>query len=156
MSLLLLLIAVAFGSAGLAAADPDTPRQDSPCGDDLAGYLTWPADATAPLSCDGSRWEPVVDPYPVSDAWVSLGPAMTLHGQGRRNPSLLSGQWTATPLTPESICSATQLAVVPNTPAVGPPQVDRGRAGQALAFEVVPTVATIEMSGDCRWQRAQS
>ena len=57
---------------------------------------------------------------------------MTLHGQGRPNPNLLSGAWTATPLSPDSACSATQSAVIPGSPTVGPPRVDRAAAGATV------------------------
>ncbi|WP_293240416.1 hypothetical protein [Mycolicibacterium sp.] len=80
---------------------------------------------------------------------------MTLHGEGRRNPNLLSGEWIATPLTSESTCTATQLAVIPGSPTVGPPRIDEGTSGQALALEVVPRLFTIELAGDCLWQRSR-
>lgn len=136
---------------GVAGAEPVS---NAPCTTDLDGALTWPADAKAPLACTDGSWEPVTDPYPISAKWASYGPAMTLHGQGRPNPNLLSGAWTATPLSSDSVCSATQSAVIPGSPTVGPPRVDRATAGQPLTFDVVPVLFTIEMSGDCLWQRA--
>ena len=80
---------------------------------------------------------------------------MTLHGEGRRNPTLLSGAWTATPLTAESACTATQLTVIPGSPTVGPPHVDQGKPGQTLALTVLPRLFTIELSGDCLWQESR-
>ena len=79
---------------------------------------------------------------------------MTLHGQGRRNPMLESGDWTANPLTTESSCAATQLTVVSGTPTLSPPQIDRGNPGQSLKLEVLPRLFTIEMTGDCLWQKS--
>ena len=144
--------ALVAAPCGLAGAEPVS---DAPCTADLDGALTLPVGARVPLACSDGRWEPVTDPYPISAKWASYGPAMTLHGQGRPNPNLLSGAWTATPLSPDSACSATQSAVVPGSPTVGPPRVDRATAGQPLTFDVVPVLFTIEMSGDCLWQRAE-
>ena len=117
--------------------------------------MTWLPDAETPLLCtDGAeRWEAVAQPYPVSDRWVSYGPAVQLHGQGRRNPSMLSGTWIATPSSPESRCHAEQVAVIAGTPTIGPPRIDESEPGRPLSLEVVPTMTTIEISGDCLWQR---
>jgi hypothetical protein len=147
--------AVAFASSPLmvANADPVAPQPNASCTAEVKDALTWPAGATAPQMCDGANWQPVADPYPMSDEWLSAGPVMTLHGQGRRNPMLESGRWTATPLTPESVCGATQFAVVSGTPTLTPPQSDRGEPGRPLALEVVPRLFTIELTGDCLWQR---
>jgi hypothetical protein len=139
---------------GVAHAGPAAPSADTPCTADLDGAMTLPTGAKTPLVCGGATWEPVTDPYPISAKWVSSGPAMTLHGQGRPNPNLLSGAWTATPLSPETSCGATQLAVIPGSPTVGAPRVDRAAVGQPLSFDVVPILFTIEMSGDCLWQQA--
>ncbi|MCW2513121.1 MAG: hypothetical protein JWR11_2163 [Mycobacterium sp.] len=143
--------ALSFPDAVATAA----PAPSAPCTAELDGAMTFPAGATAPLICAGNQWQPVTDPYPTSDQWVSDGPAMTLHGQGRPNPNLLSGNWTATPLDPETRCEATQLAVIPGSPTVGAPRVDRAAAGQPLTFEVVPVLFSIEMRGDCLWQKAR-
>lgn len=148
-------MAAAFASSPLpvANADPVAPQTNASCTAELKDALTWPAGATAPMVCDGVNWQPVADPYPMSDEWLSTGPVMTLHGEGRRNPMLESGRWTATPLTPESTCGATQFAVVSGTPTLTPPQSDRGEPGRTLTLEVVPRLFTIELTGDCLWQR---
>ena len=148
-------MAAAFASSPLAVsnADPVAPQTNASCTTELKDVLTWPAGATAPMVCDGANWQPVSDPYPMSDEWLSTGPVMTLHGQGRRNPMLESGRWTATPLTPESACGATQFAVVAGTPTLTPPQSNRGEPGRPLTLEVVPRLFTIELTGDCLWQR---
>jgi hypothetical protein len=146
--------AVVLSPAGVAGADPVAPRADSSCAADLDGAMTWPTGAKAPLACTAGRWRSVTDPYPTSDRWFSYGPAMALHGQGRPNPNLLSGDWTATPLSPEASCAATQLAVMPGSPTVGAPRVDHGAAGQPLLLEVVPVLYSIEMTGDCLWQKS--
>ncbi|KAA0090407.1 hypothetical protein CIW49_31855 [Mycolicibacterium sp. P1-18] len=147
-------VTLVLSPAAVATADPVAPQADTPCSSEVEGALTWPAGADAPLTCDGASWRPVTDPYPISDEWVSSGPVMTLHGQGRRNPMLESGRWTATPLTPETACGATQFAVISGTPTLGPPQSDRGEPGRPLDLEVVPRLFTVELTGDCLWRRS--
>lgn len=149
-------MAAAFASSPVvvANADPVAPQPNASCTAEFKDALTWPAGATAPMVCDGVNWQPVADPYPMSDEWLSTGPVMTLHGEGRRNPMLESGRWTATPLTPESTCGATQFAVVSGTPTLTPPHSDRGEPGRTLTLEVVPRLFTIELTGDCLWQRS--
>jgi hypothetical protein len=148
------LTEMAVSPTAVAAADPVGPQLGSNCPADAADAMTWPAGAQAPLVCAGAKWQAVADPYPMSDEWLSYGPVMTLHGQGRRNPMLESGNWTASPLTTESSCAATQFAVVSGTPTLGPPQTDRGTPGQSLTLEVVPRLFTIEMTGNCLWQKS--
>ncbi|WP_036435784.1 hypothetical protein [Mycobacterium sp. URHB0044] len=152
-----IVVAVAatlLSSPGPASAEPAVPQPGTACAASLVGALTWPADTKTPLQCaQPGRWEPVDNPYPISDRWVSYGPVMTLHGQGRANPTLLSGAWTATPLDGESRCAATQTAVVRGAPIVAPAGTAEGEPGQPLSLEVVPTLVTIEMSGNCLWQK---
>lgn len=145
---------IAVSPIDVAAADPVAPQLDSACSAEVADAMTWPTGDQAPLVCAGGKWQSVADPYPISDKWLSYGPVMTLHGQGRRNPMLESGDWTATPLTTESSCAATQFAVVSGTPTLAPPQTDRGNPGQSLTLEVLPRLFTIEMTGDCLWQKS--
>lgn len=146
--------AVLVSPTVVALADPVAPQPTTACAPELDGAMTWPADAKAPLVCAGATWQPVADPYPISDEWVSYGPAMTLHGQGRPNPNLLSGDWTATPIDAQTRCSARQLAVIPGSPTVGAPRVDQAAIGQPLSLQVVPVLFSIEMTGDCLWQRS--
>src|SRR4051812_44161803 len=126
------LVVAPMAGSGTALADPGAP-----CTADLAGAMTWPTGDAAPLVCGAGGWTAVDDPYPISDRWLSVGPALTLHGEGRRNPQLESGDWTATALDTQTVCSATQLAVIPGSPAVGPPRVDRGAPGGSLRLPVV-------------------
>ena len=145
-------VTLVLSPAAVATADPGAPQVDTSCSSEVEDALTWPAGADAPLTCDGTSWRPVTDPYPISDEWVSSGLVMTLHGQGRRNPMLESGRWTATPLTPETACGATQFAVISGTPTLGPPQSYRGEPGRPLDLEVVPRLFTVELTGDCLWR----
>ncbi|MEU0494985.1 hypothetical protein [Mycobacterium sp. NPDC006124] len=152
--LVAVVAAFALSPTAAATADPAAPQGNPPCGVETKDALTLPADASAPLVCDGTGWQSVTDPYPMSDEWASPGPTMTLHGQGRRNPMLESGQWTATPLSPETACGATQFAVISGTPTLTPPQVDRGEPGRPLTLEMVPRLFTVELTGDCLWRRS--
>jgi hypothetical protein len=140
----------------VATADPAAPESGTPCDSSLDGAMTMPPDHGTPLLCVDTRWSPVTTPYPVSDRWLSYGPAIQLRGQGRPNPTMLSGDWIATPLAPESRCHAEQVAVTPGSPTFGPPRMDDGEPGRPLTVEVVPTMSTIQISGDCLWQKAES
>jgi hypothetical protein len=83
---------------------------------------------------------------------LSFGPAMTLHGDGLRNPSVQSGNWTATPQDPDSRCRAEQQSVV-SPGVISLPQVSEGKAGQTLSLQIVPRLFSIAMSGYCLWER---
>ncbi|HEY7054090.1 MAG TPA: hypothetical protein VH496_18450 [Mycobacterium sp.] len=80
---------------------------------------------------------------------------MKLHGQGLRNPNIMSGDWTATPQRTDSRCRAEQLAVV-RAGEVGPPMVREGATGQPLSLQVVPNLFSITMSGYCLWTKVSS
>jgi hypothetical protein len=151
-AIIVVTAATVLSQPAVAAADPVVPQPGTPCVTNLSDAMTWPPDDQAPLVCAGDRWQPVATPYPVSDRWFSYGPPMKLHGEGLRNSSIRSGNWTATPLTPESRCGAVQVAVIPGVGA-GPPQSYDGVAGQPLSLEVLPKLFSIEMSGECLWQK---
>ena len=149
------MVAVAWrlllSSSAVAAADPVAPQPDTPCASNLSDAMTWPPDAKMPLVCResmASRHDPATAQRPM----VELGPAMTLHGEGLRNPNVASGDWTATPQDSTSQCRAEQRAVV-SPGVVGPPQVAEGQTGQPLSFQVVPRLFSIEMGGYCLWTR---
>ena len=148
--------ATLLSQAPAATADPAVPVAGTPCDSSLDGAMTMPLDHGTPLVCVGTAWQPVTTPYPISDRWFSYGAAIQLRGQGRPNPTMLSGDWTATPLAPESSCHAAQLAVIPGSPTVGAPRMDDGEPGRPLSVEVAPTMSSIQISGDCLWQRAES
>jgi hypothetical protein len=78
---------------------------------------------------------------------------LELHGQGRRNPEILSGDWIGYPQDSGSRCSAEQAAVV-SAGVVGPPQTSMGGPGQPLQFEVLPVVFSIKLTGNCLWEKA--
>jgi hypothetical protein len=149
-------IALLLWTAVTATADPPAPQADTACPADAAGAMTWPADATTPLLCvgapGGERWQAVTTPQPPSDRWLSVGPEITLHGEGRRNPSVRSGSWTATPRSAETRCRAEQSAVVAPG-VVGAPATAEAAAGQELEFDVGPRTFDLRLSGNCLWTR---
>jgi hypothetical protein len=146
------LLAAALGAAPAAWADPPVPQSGSPCSPDLADVMTWPPDAKMPLVCLGDQWQAVTTPQPPNDRWLSFGPPMTLHGEGLRNPSVASGNWTATPQDQNSQCRAEQQTVV-GPGVVSPPQLAEGKAGQPLSLQLPPRLFSIEMTGYCLWTR---
>src|ERR1700712_3411660 len=108
------VMAVGAGvSAPGAWADPVVPQPDSSCPANLEGALTQAADGTTFLECgtaaNGYRWQPLAGLLS-SDRWVSYGPELTLHGQGRRNPEILSGDWIGRPQDPVRTCGVEQAA----------------------------------------------
>jgi hypothetical protein len=104
------------------------------------------------LTCSGGSWTPFTGPYPNSGTWVSDDAGITLHGQGLRNPEIMSGAWTATPLDPAAVCGVEQASVVA-AGEVGPTQTAAGAPGQKLDFQVLPVVFNITLRGDCLWQK---
>ncbi len=140
---------VAFGTAPLAVAEPTA---GAACSEGLTGAMTATPDGQTFLVCRAAAWQTVGEPFDPSDRWVSGdGSALTLRGQGRRNPEILSGRWVATPLDGVSACGAEQSAVT--DAGVGAPQATAGVAGKTLTFEVVPVVYTIKLTGNCLWTR---
>lgn len=151
-----LLVAAVTLPLAVAVADPPVPQPDTSCTSNLADALTFLADGQTALVCtDGGRWQPVGTPYPNSDRWLSYGPPINLHGEGLRNSMIASGDWTASPLTGDTRCRAVQKAVILGTPNVGPAVTTEGEPGQPLSFQVVPKLFSIELSGDCLWQRGR-
>ena len=90
-------LTAALWSPTVATADPVAPQPDMPCASNLSDVMTWAPGAKMPLVCRAQQWQLVATPQPPNDRWLSYGPAMTLHGEGLRNPNVASGDWTATP-----------------------------------------------------------
>ena len=162
----LAVMAVAANAcAGVAAppvthADSVVPQANSPCSTDFANAMAWPPGEQTPLACvaqpnSGFQWQPVANPFPPSNRWLTYGPDLKLHGEGLRNPEIQKGNWTAVPLDPDSQCRAEQIAVV-SAGVVSPPQVSEGAKGQPLSFQVVPKLFSIQMTGKCLWTKADS
>ena len=138
---------------GIAAADPVAPQANTPCPPDAAGAATRPADAKMPLVCSGGNWQAVTTPQPPNDRWLSVGPPIILHGEGRQNPDVESGDWTATPRTAGTRCRAEQLAVL-GPGVLSAPEVTEGAADQRLEVTFAPRLFNVTLSGDCLWTRS--
>lgn len=102
--------------------------------------------------CQENGWVVVQTPFEPNDSWFSYGPAITLHGQGMRNPNLLSGNWMAVPLDPEAACRAQEQTVV-EAGVLSDPQIFEGRQGAPLALPMLPGLFYVKLSGHCRWTR---
>jgi hypothetical protein len=139
-----------------ASAQPSAPQPNSPCAQDLAGALTQ-LPGTVYLECrsqdGGYQWQTYGSPYPSSDRWFSYGPDLVLHGEGQRNREVASGDWTGYPQDPASRCNAQQVAVL-SAGVVTAPQVSTGEPGQPLRLQFVPLLFTVELGGNCLWQKA--
>lgn len=142
----------ALVTAAPTYADPPVPQPDSICPSDLTGTATLPFGRSLPLICQDQRWQAATAPTEPSDRWVSFGPVMALHGGGLRNPNLLPGPWTATPLDPDTRCAATQQTVI-SAGVLGNPVITEGAPGQRLSLEVLPSLFDISMTGHCLWER---
>lgn len=140
----------------VAHADPPPPGVGMGCAADLADAMTLLPDQTTYVACRpsglGYSWTAAQTPFPPNDTWLSYGPAITLHGQGMRNPNLSSGRWTATPRGPEETCRVTQTTVV-EAGVLAPPQVTEGDQGKPLPVEMLPSLFYAELAGDCLWDK---
>lgn len=148
---LLAAVAVVFSSS-TAAADPVAPQANTPCPPDAAGAMTRAADATMPLVCSGGNWQTVTTPQPPNDRWLSVGPPILLHGQGRRNPDVQAGAWNATPRNSDTRCRAEQVTVL-GPGVLATPTVTEGAAGQRLDVDFASRLFNLTLSGDCLWTR---
>ncbi|WP_029108677.1 hypothetical protein [Mycobacterium sp. URHD0025] len=163
-----LSVAAALATGACAHADPEpvpagpsettAPQPDAPCADGLAGALT-PADPGAIgnnrrlLQCDDGTWQAFGGPYPSSDRWLTTGPELVVHGQGRRNPEAAAGTWTGMPQTTEARCSAEVVDVVAAGQTSGP-MTSAADPGQPLTLEISDHMFTVKLSGYCLWARS--
>jgi hypothetical protein len=139
-------------SPAVAAADPVVPQPDTSCPANYSGVMTWPPDAKLPLVCQDGLWHTVTTPQPPNDRWLSFGPPMALHGEGRRNPDVASGDWAATPQDSASRCRAEQSTVV-SPGVISPSQVTEGQPGKPLDVQLAPRLFDLQLSGYCLWER---
>ena len=150
-----LVAGLAMFSPGNAHADVPTPQLEAPCSADLAGTMTLLPDEQTYVVCQEEiaarfAWMTAPTPFEPNNQWLSYGPVITLHGQGMRNPNLTSGQWTATPLDPETACLARQQTVI-EAGVLSAPQVSQGAKGQSLPLAMLPNLFYAELSGNCLW-----
>ncbi|MBU9765647.1 hypothetical protein FR943_17575 [Mycobacterium sp. TNTM28] len=161
-------VAAALTSSGCAHADPEppvppgppetaAPQPDSSCAEGIAGALS-PADPAELgndrrlLRCDGGAWQSFGGPYPSSDRWLTTGPELILHGQGRRNPEAKAGTWSGLPQTTQARCRAEVVDVL-GAGKTSEPETFDGAPGQSLTFAVSDHMFTAKLSGYCLWQR---
>lgn len=145
----LAVLAVSAAAVGLSAVAAAAPEPGASCTPAVDRALAQTVD-DAVVECVAGRWQSYTGPYPSSDRWYSGGDGLDLHGQGMRNPEVLSGPWTGVPQDPSTQCRAEQTAVV-SAGQVGEPQIAEGAPGQPLHFEVLPVMFSIHLSGDCLW-----
>ncbi|ORB63435.1 hypothetical protein [Mycolicibacterium tusciae] len=149
----MLVAVVLVFTSGVAAADPVVPQANTPCPPDAAGAATRPADANMPLVCSDGTWQAVTTPQPPNDRWLSVGPPILLHGNGRQNPDVQSGDWTATPRNADTRCRAEQVTVL-GPGVLSAPEVTEGAADQRLEVTFAPRLFNVTLSGDCLWIRS--
>jgi len=143
-----LIAGVLMATAPVAAADPAV---SGPCTAAIEGATTLSAGGGTPEECRGGRWLQVDAPAAASDRWASFD-SLALHGQGMRNPGVLAGQWTATPLSAPTRCRSEQQTVVsPGT--LSEPLVNQGPPDAPLTVSVLPTAFYVHFSGNCLWVR---
>ncbi|MFV8050961.1 hypothetical protein [Mycobacterium sp. 48b] len=163
-----LTVAAALTTSACAQADPEpvpqgpsettAPQPDSSCTESLAGALTAADPAQLGndrrlLQCDDRRWQTFSGAYPSSDRWLTTGPELILHGQGRRNPEAAAGTWTATPQTAEARCSVEVVDVL-GAGKTSEPQTFSAEQGRSLTYEVSDHMFTTKLSGYCLWARS--
>ncbi len=152
----ILALGVSVMCPALAHADAVPPQLGDGCSAELSGAMTLLPDGQTYAICqeviDSAVWASVPTPFDPNSIWFSYGPTITLHGQGMRNPNLLSGEWTATPQDPESACRVQQQTVV-EAGVLSEPQVSEGQPGKALETTMQPKLFYAELSGNCLWTR---
>ncbi|OLP00107.1 hypothetical protein BVU76_22290 [Mycolicibacterium porcinum] len=162
-----LTVATALTTSACAHAEPEpvppgppettAPQADGACAESLSDALTLMGHGPAGnnrrlLQCSGGAWKPSDNPYPSSDRWLTTGPLLILHGQGRRNPEAKAGTWTGSPQTTEARCGAEVVDVL-GAGKTSEPATFTGESGQPLTFEVSDHMFTVKLSGYCLWQR---
>lgn len=156
---LIVVAAAALSFSAPARADDPVPQAGAPCPQTFANVMTQLPGRQDFLVCQpvpdrAGNWTPVDTPFDPSSRWLSYGPEITLHGQGFRNPNLRSGNWTASPLDPATVCSADQVTVI-GPGELAPLVHSQGQPGQPLQLEVLPKLFTIALSGNCLWSEGQ-
>ena len=149
------LVGTSLASGALAHADGAVPGVGAACPAELDGAMTLLPDGSTYVACGQQSgpefgWAAVQTPFPPNDTWLSYGPAITVHGQGMRNPNLFSGPWTAAPQDPETTCRVTQTTVV-EAGVLAAPEVSEGEQGKPLAVQMQPNLFYAELAGDCLW-----
>lgn len=150
------LMVAAAALAAPAHAEPAAPVLGAGCAQELSGAMTLLPDDQIYAICQqsplGSAWVWVQGPFDPHDTWLSYGPAITLHGQGMRNPDVSSGMWSSVPQDPQTVCRAEQQTVV-EAGVLAAPQVAEGRPGEDLSVQFLPKLFYLTISGHCLWSK---
>ena len=148
------MLVVGFSAcpSAVAHAEPADPEPGVACAGTPGGTLTRLTDSRTVLQCRDAQWVPLAETYPSGDTWLTYGPALTLHGQARRNPEMKAGTWVGIPHDPNSTCSASASDVVV-AGQLAPPRGSTGEPGQPLKLALSTQLFSIELSGRCLWQR---
>jgi hypothetical protein len=131
---------------------PPPPAVGAACGGNLDGALTGAGDTKNLLTCSGTTWQQYLDPYPSSDRWLTTGPELVLHGQGRRNPEIQGGTWMGTPQTTDTTCGA-EIVDVLGAGKTSKPQTLAADPGRPLTMDVSDHLFTVRLKGYCLWQK---
>ncbi|OMC39855.1 hypothetical protein A5740_25865 [Mycobacterium sp. GA-1841] len=146
------------GPAPPGPAETTAPQPQTSCTESFSGALT-PAEPGQTgndrrlLLCDGAVWQAFDGPYPSSDRWLTTGPPLILHGQGRRNPDAKAGTWLGMPQTAEARCRAEVVDVL-GAGRTSEPETVSAEPGQSLTFAVSDHMFTTTLSGYCLWARS--
>lgn len=159
---------MALSTSACAHADPEpvpppgppettAPQPDTACTKSLAGAFTSADPAQLGnnrrlLICDGAVWQAFGGPYPSSDRWLTTGPPLILHGQGRRNPEAKAGTWLGAPQTVEARCGVEVVDVL-GAGKTSEPETFSAEPGESLNFEISDHMFTTKLSGYCLWAR---
>lgn len=153
-------VAAAVNATACARANPEppppgpaetsAPQAGSACPDAFDGAMTRAQQIL--FRCSNGTWEQFHNPYPSSDRWLTTGPELVVHGQGRRNPEVKGGSWTGSPQTAEARCGA-ELVDVVGAGETSAPETLSAEPGQTLTFDISDHMFTVTLSGYCLWQR---
>ena len=157
-----LVVAFSVLTSGAAQAEPPSPEAPpapqvgSACLAEMDGTMTLLPDGQTYVICEqrlgGYGWAEAPIPFEPADAWLSYGPAISLHGQGMRNPNLTSGDWTATPLDNDTTCRAEEQTVI-EAGVLSDPQVFQGEQGRPMGVPMLPKLFYLKISGNCLWSK---
>jgi hypothetical protein len=93
----------------------------------------------------GSQWQHLDGLQRPVETIFTNGPAATLSA----NDILPANSWVSSPVKVDSVCTAVQ------TPADGGPSVTHtNNVGQYRDFQLIPNLATMQLSGFCNWRKA--
>jgi hypothetical protein len=94
---------------------------------------------------DESQWQHLDGLQTPVETFFTYGPAATLSA----GDILPANSWVSSPVNVDSVCTAVQ------TPSDGGPSATHtNTAGQYRDFQLIPNLASMQLSGDCNWRKA--